>query len=400
MLRFTQPKEDNAAVANITAVLLSCLKALPLHEATHNIAVSLGPPWMNKAKDVFLTLLPSPSNTVRRAAAEGLALLATLGVTEDAHFLQSSVLHSLDQVMQGNLPDGKPRTSPFEPVSASRAGSLLTLACIQRMSQKVSETKMDRNKGRALSAEEVILKAEEALPTLQMMTRVLPSISRQGFRYVPFQVFFLLWEMSVFPTSLKSADKVVPHSSDFFIVETTGLHTFGLLLGYSSKLHKETLEAEDLQLLRKGAELVEDNFVASWTAASADFDAGQEVRVGAILSCCFFRVETPTPVDLLLPWTRNNQGGEVGCRSFLSCRFGPSDDSVSSFPPLHPFRESSCCQQVLVYGESCIGIEGIPSGGRVGTVVVMSYIECISNCMSHDKSRSGQRLHQCLSHEL
>ena len=30
--RRTKSKEDNAAVANITAVLLSCLQALPLHE--------------------------------------------------------------------------------------------------------------------------------------------------------------------------------------------------------------------------------------------------------------------------------------------------------------------------------------------------------------------------------
>lgn len=201
---------------------------------------------MEKAKDLLLTLLPSSSNIVRRAAAEGLALLATLGATEDAHFLQSAVLHSLDEVMQGNQPDGKPRTLPLEPVSASRAGSLLTLACIQRTAQKVSETKMGRTRGRALSAEEIILQAEEELPTLQMMTRVLPSVACHGFR-------------------------------DFFIVQTHALHAFGLLLGYSSKLEKDRLDAEDLQLLRKGIELVEDNFVGSWTAASAPYDAGQEV---------------------------------------------------------------------------------------------------------------------------
>lgn len=211
---------------------------------------------MNKAKDLLLTLLPSASNIVRRSAAEGLALLATLGVSEDAHFLQSAVLHSLDEVMRGNQPDGKPKALPFEPISASRAGSLLTLACIQRMAQKVSETKNDRNRGRILSAEEVILQDEETLPTLQMMTRILPSVARQGFR-------------------------------DFFIVQTHALHAFGLLLGYSSKLEKDRLEAEELQLLRKGVELIEDNFVASWTAASVDFDAGQEVSfdVDAISLC-------------------------------------------------------------------------------------------------------------------
>jgi len=79
-----------------------------------------------------------------------------------------------------------------------------------------------------------------------MMTRILPSVGRQGFR-------------------------------DFFIVQTHALHAFGLLLGYSLKLEKDKLDAEDLQLLRKGVELLEDNFIASWTAASADFDVGQEV---------------------------------------------------------------------------------------------------------------------------
>ena len=91
-------KEDSvsAAVTIIIAVILSCLLSLPLHESTHNVPVGLGPQWMNKAKDLLLTLLPSASAIVRRAAAEGLALLATVGVTEDAHFLQSAVLHSID----------------------------------------------------------------------------------------------------------------------------------------------------------------------------------------------------------------------------------------------------------------------------------------------------------------
>jgi hypothetical protein len=41
---------------------------------------------VSKAKDPLLTLLPpSTSHTVCCVAAEGLVLLATLGVTEDAH---------------------------------------------------------------------------------------------------------------------------------------------------------------------------------------------------------------------------------------------------------------------------------------------------------------------------
>lgn len=295
----TKAKEDNAAVANITAVLLSCLKALPLHEATHNVPIGLGPPWMNKAKDLLLTLLPSASNVVRRAAAEGLALLATLGVSEDAHFLQSAVLHSLDEVMQGNLPDGKPRALPLEPISASRAGSLLTLACIQRMAQKVSDTKSGRNKGRVLSAEEVILLAEETLPTLQMMTRILPSVARQGFR-------------------------------DFFIVQTHALHAFGLLLGYSGKLEKDKLDKEDLQLLRKGVELAEDNFVASWTVASADFDAGQEgEKLGAEVS---FLAVLLRLMALLVPSLHHIHFENPGVAARFSCMATLILESTGSHP--------------------------------------------------------------------
>ena len=54
--------------------------------------------------NLFYTFLPSAAPYVRRVAAEGLALLASLGVT-DAHTLQSSILHSLEKLMEGNLPD-------------------------------------------------------------------------------------------------------------------------------------------------------------------------------------------------------------------------------------------------------------------------------------------------------
>lgn len=204
---------------------------------------------MNTAKDLLLTLLPSTSTIVRRAAAEGLALLATLGVTEDAHFLQSSLLHSLDEVMHGNKPDGKARPIALEPVSAARSGSLLTLACIQRTAHNVSKRKSERARGRLLGSKtgEAIDKSNENLPVLQMMTRIIPSAACYGFR-------------------------------DFFVVKAYALHSFAVLLIYSARLNAATVADEDKQLLRKAIELVEDNFSASWTAASADSDRGQEAE--------------------------------------------------------------------------------------------------------------------------
>lgn len=204
---------------------------------------------MNKAKDLLLTLLPSASTIVRRAAAEGLALLATLGVTEDAHFLQSSLLHSLDEVMQGNKPDGKARALALEPVSAARAGSLLTLACIQRTAHNVAQRKRARARERGFGSktDEAVDKSNENLPVLQMMTRILPSAACHGFR-------------------------------DYFAVKTYALHAFAVLLIYSVRLKAMALGDEDKQLLRKGIELVEDNFSSSWTAASIDIDKGQEAE--------------------------------------------------------------------------------------------------------------------------
>lgn len=210
---------------------------------------------MNKAKDLLLTLLPSTSHTVRRAAAEGLALLATLGVTEDAHTLQSAVLHSLDEVMQGNKPDGKPRAIPLEPVSAARAGSLLTLACIQRTAHNIKMMHQARSKGRSTTSETVAEAQSEALPTMQMMTRILPSVVCHAFL------------------------------RDAFVVRTYAMHSFSLLIAYSATIKKQSLSVEDKHLLKKAVEIVEDNFLASWTAVSSDMDQGQEVSQGTRIFC-------------------------------------------------------------------------------------------------------------------
>jgi len=210
---------------------------------------------MSKCKDLLLMLLPSASSTVRRAAAEALGLVATLGVVEDAHFMQSTVLHALDEVVRGcNAPDGRPKTLiALEPVSAARSGSLLCLSCIQRTTHQVSERQQTRARLRSASedADEEALRsmkekqdAQDAeLPLLQMMSRLLPSVSSYGY------------------------------FSDYFVVRTYALHSFALLISYSGL--KEESEV-DLQLLRKSVELIEGNFATAWTASSHDIDKGQE----------------------------------------------------------------------------------------------------------------------------
>ena len=228
---------------------------------------------MNKAKELLLTLLPSASTIVRRAAAEGLGLLATVGVTEDAHFLQSTVLHSLDEVMQGNKPDGKPRALALEPVSAARAGSLLTLAYIQRTAHKVAQKQEARARARSLSdPDDAVKKGDGDLPLLQMMTRILPSVACHGFR-------------------------------DYFVVRTYALHSFAILVSYSGRLDTNSPTPDSLQLLRKGIELVEENFVACWTAASNDVDRGQEAEKMATETA--FLAVLLRLMTLFLPYTRH-----------------------------------------------------------------------------------------------
>jgi hypothetical protein len=130
---------------------------------------------------------------------------------------------------------------------------LLTLACMQRAAHHLKKQRSARARVRGSSEEQNKANNEDLLPTLLMITRVLPSIA---FR----------------PTG------------GFFSVRTYGLHAFGLLFAYSSRLLNTSLNEEDIHLLKKGVELVEDNFVAAWTVASLDFDHGNEVRISRVPS--------------------------------------------------------------------------------------------------------------------
>lgn len=245
----SQSRDEIAAASNIAATLLACLQALPLHEASTEDFISMGPPWMNRAKDLFFALLPSSVHLIRRAAAEGLSMLATLGVTEDAHTLQSSILHSLDELMKGNLPDGTVRKFQLnnEALSSVKAGSLLTLACIQRTAQKLDSDERDRARARSSSMGNAQSTsgesaADTAPQTMIMLTRVLPY----------------------------------SHESDFFNVRTHALHALELLISYSFPEKDEEITAESLHILQKAVETIESNFLSTWTAITADFDGGRE----------------------------------------------------------------------------------------------------------------------------
>jgi hypothetical protein len=86
---------------------------------------------------------------------------------------------------------------------------------------------------------------EDILPLFQILIKILPSIT-------------------IRPTG------------GFLDVRAVGIHAFGLFFAYSSKLGGETMSPQESHLLRKLIELIEDNFLSAWTAASADYDHGTD----------------------------------------------------------------------------------------------------------------------------
>ena len=271
-----RPRDEIAAASNISATLLACLQAFPLNEASREDFITMGPPWMNRAKNLFLALLPSSVHLVRRSAAEGLSLLATLGVTEDARTLQSSILYSLDELMKGNLPDGSTRKFQLnnESLSSVKSGSLLTLACIQRTAQKIDDDERRRDKAKSSAPDCEKAKIDTAPQTTIMITRVLPSCGTSNME------------------------------GDFFGVRTHALHSLLILLAYSiPKTIEEPISSEDVQTIhtiRKCIEVIETNFLSAWTAPTADYDAGQEGE--KFTSEPMFLAVLLRFMTLMLPW--------------------------------------------------------------------------------------------------
>ena len=229
-------------------MLLSCVKALPVDESTHDIPVGLGPSWKNKASTILISLISSPVNDIRRACAEGLSFLATLGVNEDMRFLQSSVLHSLDEVISTRVVvQGQGRNAVQDISQNARSGGLLTLGCIQRNTHRITESRVNRSRLRGSPSSTQNLH-EDSLQTIQIMTKVLPYVTGR----------------------ISSVVSLNARSS--------ALHAIMLLLEYSGKFDSRHLNEENLHLLKKAVEIVEDNYLSAWTVASHVLDQGNAVQ--------------------------------------------------------------------------------------------------------------------------
>eukprot|EP00536_Pseudo-nitzschia_multiseries_P003440 jgi/Psemu1/252652/estExt_Genewise1Plus.C_530049 len=240
-------KDNLASATNVAAVILSCVQTLPVDESTHDIPVGLGPSWKTKASTILLSILSSRVSDVRRAAAEGLAILSTLGIKEDMHFLQSSVLHSLDEVILRSLSQGQGRNALQDDAQNGRSGGLLALACIQRSVHYITERRASRSR---LRGSPVRSKGEneDSLQTIQIMSRVLPYVSGL----------------------LSSGISLNARAS--------ALHSILMLLEHSGKMNADHLHEDDLHLLKKAVEIVEENYLFAWTVASRALDQGNQAQ--------------------------------------------------------------------------------------------------------------------------
>lgn len=228
---------------NVAATLLSCLKALPPPEISKSAPNDDVPGWMSLAAKVFAAILPIPENHARRAAAEGLGLLSSLNSANGTNKLQSSILIALERLMVIEVSEINAQQKPRMPTpTSSSAGCLLTFACIQRSFPSQAK------KEDAASAESTLksidgTKVGGTIPTMIMMTRLLPYIAAQE------------------------------AEDDSHISRTYALHSFCLLLSYSKIIECESVSVEERkQILAKAVEVVESNFYAAWTTNDTEGD--------------------------------------------------------------------------------------------------------------------------------
>lgn len=296
-----KPQEEDVTACNVIASVLACLQALPLHESTHDTLVDRGPPWMERATTLLLRVLPSPSGIIRRGAAEGLSLLATLGVSEDAHTLQSTILHSLDEVMQGTSAAsggaGAKAQHP-ESITYAKAGSLLTLACIQRAAERMKKSEKERAISRSV-ARDTDHSENDRTPVMIMMTRLLPSLATQNM------------------------------DADSLLTRTYALHSFGVLI--TNSIPKGTkLSPDQVQIIWKAVESVETSFLSAWSAVVSDNSRGRErdkfCCQPALLSVLLRLMTT------LLPWLIELK--DLDC--CLASRFAAYASTILEFSSNHP----------------------------------------------------------------
>jgi hypothetical protein len=255
---FLGKRQEKKCAKNITAALLSCVKVLSSSDVPNGSLVETSSNWMTQAATVLVGILPIPQNHARRAAAEGLGLLSSLDSSGGSRKLQSSILRALERLMVIEVTDISAQQKPQTPTpTSSSAGCLLTFACIQRYALEKSPDPEEIRQMTNQSAGDNGTKFGGTIPTMIMMTRLMPYISTQD------------------------AD------DDSYISRTYALHSFFLLLSYSKIIESASVSMlERIHILSKAVEVVESNFYAAWTTNETEVDI-KSLEVRATAFVCF-----------------------------------------------------------------------------------------------------------------
>ncbi len=228
---------------NIAATLLSCLKAIPSFEGSDGVITGTSPPWMSRSTRLFFQLLQSNHSLVRRAASEGLGLLASVGVKEDIHTLDSSIILTLEQMLKvpGNE-SAMQQKQVFDSALPKNGGCLLAFGSIHRTLSAVLMNDQT--------------KQAQKLPTTTMLTRLLPYIA------------------------------IHTTEDDSLLTRTYALQSFSMILSHSKIVENSVTDPEVcIQILSKSVEVVENNFFGAWKSNSSELDMKTyEVSVYAFFS--------------------------------------------------------------------------------------------------------------------
>ena len=239
--------QENIAASNVTAAIVLCILNLPRSVGSHEMHADQGLSWTKAVADSFILLMSSSSSLVRRASAEGLALLATCGFNENALTLQTSILAQLEETMQGANPvDGKPRKAVMETYILSKSAALLTIGCLRRASVRKAYLDLEAPVStRSPTSPRKSSRASLPLPTAHMVRRLLNSLSENG------------------------------NMCDTIVTRIYALHALNLLIVYYDA--SSDAEQERVHLLRTAAHILQESFISLWGAVHADADRGQEV---------------------------------------------------------------------------------------------------------------------------
>ena len=219
---------------NITATLLSCLKALPVDEMSSEGNKGAGPPWMSRSVQLFLKLMKSSQSPVRRGAAEGLGLLASVGMKGGFHALHSSIMLSLEDMMQQSTNENTiQQKQAYESALRKQSGCLLTLGCINR---RFYEEKSNENNSHSKDT-------SAPVETMLALTRMLPF------------------------TAIHIADE------DSYLLRTHAIQSLNSILSHS--MMNESIgmfQEESSQVLLKAIEIIENNFFGAWKSNTTEVD--------------------------------------------------------------------------------------------------------------------------------